>query len=63
MRKFGGTPKGPKKGPMRNLIDVRYGVSQVLPVKTELLRQDAPPMFLLQQEEAGHGSFIDRAAV
>ncbi len=35
----------------RNLIDVGYGVSQVLPVVTELLRQDAPQMFLLQQPE------------
>ena len=42
---------GPAKGPRRNLIDVGYGVSQVLPVVTELLRQDAPPMFLLQQPE------------
>ena len=39
------------KGPPRNLIDVGYGVSQVLPVVTELLRADAPPMFLLQQPE------------
>ena len=39
------------KGPHRNLIDVGYGVSQVLPIATELLRQDAPPMFLLQQPE------------
>lgn len=39
------------KGPLRNLIDVGYGVSQVLPVVTELLRADAPPMFLLQQPE------------
>ena len=39
------------KGPPRNLIDVGYGVSQVLPVVTELLRTDAPPMFLLQQPE------------
>lgn len=42
---------GPTKGPQRNLIDVGYGVSQVLPVVTELLRQDAPEMFLLQQPE------------
>lgn len=42
---------GPAKGPQRNLIDVGYGVSQVLPVVTELLRQDAPRMFLLQQPE------------
>ena len=39
------------KGPQRNLIDVGYGVSQVLPVVTELLREDAPPLFLLQQPE------------
>ncbi len=39
------------KGPPRNLIDVGYGVSQVLPLITELLRPDAPSMFLLQQPE------------
>ena len=39
------------KGPRRNLIDVGYGVSHVLPVITELLRDDAPPVFLLQQPE------------
>ena len=39
------------KGPQRNVIDVGYGVSQVLPIVTELLRQDAPEMFLLQQPE------------
>ena len=33
------------------MIDVGYGVSQVLPVITELLRGDAPPVFLLQQPE------------
>ena len=42
---------GKRKGPKRNLIDVGYGVSQVLPVITELLRPDAPPLFLLQQPE------------
>ena len=42
---------GRRKGPQRNLIDVGYGVSQVLPVVTELLRPDAPPLFLLQQPE------------
>ena len=47
VRKFAGGLKGPP----RNLIDVGYGVSQVLPVITELLRVDAPPMFLLQQPE------------
>lgn len=39
------------KGPWRNVTDVGYGVSQVLPVITELLRPDAPSMFLLQQPE------------
>ncbi len=47
IRKYGSRTKGPQ----RNLIDVGYGVSQVLPVITELLRPDAPPMFLLQQPE------------
>ena len=47
IRKFGSKARGPK----RNLIDVGYGVSQVLPVITELLRSDAPPLFLLQQPE------------
>ena len=47
IRKF----EGGLKGPRRNLIDVGYGVSQVLPVVTELLREDAPDMFLLQQPE------------
>ena len=50
VRKFSGKQK---KGPRRNLIDVGYGVSQVLPVITELLREEenAPPIFLLQQPE------------
>ena len=39
------------KGPLRNLIDVGYGVSQVLPVITELFRDSVTPMFLLQQPE------------
>ena len=47
IRKFGRKSKGPH----RNLIDVGYGVSQALPVITELLRRDAPPIFLLQQPE------------
>ena len=42
---------GRRMGPQRNLIDVGYGVSQVLPVVTELLRPDASPLFLLQQPE------------
>ena len=47
VRKFGGKLKGPK----RNVIDMGYGVSQVLPLITELLRKKAPPIFLLQQPE------------
>ena len=40
-----------KNGGDRNLIDVGYGVSQVLPVLAELFRQDSPSMFLFQQPE------------
>lgn len=47
IRKFGDKAKGP----WRNLIDVGYGISQVLPVVTDLLRDRATPMFLLQQPE------------
>ena len=47
VRKFGRRARGP----LRNLIDVGYGVSQVLPVITELFRDDTTPMFLLQQPE------------
>ncbi len=40
------------KGPFRNLIDVGYGVSQVLPVVTELMASSAPTdLYLLQQPE------------
>ena len=34
-----------------NLVDVGYGVSQVLPLITELLRDNGPQLFLLQQPE------------
>ncbi len=47
VRKFGDGAKGP----FRNLADVGYGVSQVLPVATELLRSDGPGTVLLQQPE------------
>ena len=47
VRKFGKR----RKGPWRNLIDAGYGVSQALPLLTELLRPDSPTMFLLQQPE------------
>ena len=40
-----------RKGPQRNLVDVGYGVSQVLPLATELLRTDGSNMLLLQQPE------------
>ena len=50
VRKSGVRAKSPK-GPLRNLIDMGYGVSQVLPVITELLQEEASPMFLLQQPE------------
>lgn len=39
------------KGPFRNLIDVGYGISQVLPVVTEMLKESAPSTLLLQQPE------------
>ena len=42
---------GGLKGPPRNLIDVGYGVSQVLPVIFELLRKEGPRLLLLQQPE------------
>lgn len=45
VRKF----TGRRKGPWRNLVDVGYGVSQALPVITELFHQDAAPLLLLQQ--------------
>ena len=48
VRKFG--TRG-RKGPRRNLMDVGFGVSQVLPVLAALFRADGPPMFLLQQPE------------
>ena len=48
VRKFGGG----LKGPLRNLADVGYGVSQALPLITEILREGgARDMFLLQQPE------------
>ena len=34
-----------------NLADVGYGVSQVLPIVTDLLREDGPPMMILQEPE------------
>ncbi len=40
-----------RKGPHRNLVDMGYGISQVLPILTEVLRDDGPETFLLQQPE------------
>ena len=40
-----------RKGLYRNLIDVGYGVSQVLPILLELLRDTPPSILLLQQPE------------
>ncbi|MDE2684523.1 MAG: AAA family ATPase [Chloroflexota bacterium] len=51
VRKHSGPKYRRRKGPWRNLIDVGYGVSQALPVLTELLRPDGPTTFLLQQPE------------
>ena len=51
VRKFSGPRSRVLKGRPRNLIDVGYGVSQILPIATELLRGDNPRIFLLQQPE------------
>lgn len=40
-----------RRDSFRNLTEVGYGVSQILPMATELLRDDNPPMMLLQQPE------------
>lgn len=48
VRKFGSRGR---KGLRRNLMDVGFGVSQVLPVLAALFRVDGPSMFLLQQPE------------
>ena len=49
VRKFGSKVKGPR----RNLVDVGYGVSQVLPLLTDthFVQQAPSSMFLLQQPE------------
>ena len=48
VRKFG---KRGRKGLKRNLMDVGFGVSQVLPALAALFQANGPPMFLLQQPE------------
>ena len=40
-----------RKGAKRNLIDVGYGVSQILPVLAEVFRSDGSQALLLQQPE------------
>ena len=40
-----------ENGDRRNLIDVGYGISQILPVIYELFRDGGPPIFLFQQPE------------
>ena len=47
VRKF----EGKRKGLWHNLVDVGYGISQVLPIVTEMLRADAATLFLFQQPE------------
>lgn len=39
------------RGPRRNLIDVGYGVSQILPILVEVLTQPTGSTFLIQQPE------------
>ena len=40
-----------KIGPWRNLADVGYGVSQILPILTQIFDGNNPDIFLLQQPE------------
>ena len=47
VRKYSGKLRGPR----RNLIDVGYGVSQVLPVMVEILRKETARLLLFQQPE------------
>ena len=51
VRKHSGPKSRRRKGLWRNFADVGYGVSQVLPVLTELFRLDGTQKFLLQQPE------------
>ena len=47
-----GSSDGVSRGRWHNVMDVGYGVSQALPVITELFRDEKTPMFLLQHPEA-----------
>ena len=40
-----------RKGPLHSLADMGYGVSQILPLAAELLRDDSPRTLLVQQPE------------
>ena len=51
VRKHSGPKSRRRKGPWRNVVDVGYGISQALPILTELLRPDGSTMFLFQQPE------------
>ncbi len=51
VRKFSGPKYRRRKGPWRNLVDVGYGVSQALPLLTELMESEVSTLFLLQQPE------------
>lgn len=51
VRKHSGPKSRRRKGPWRNLIDVGYGVSQALPLLTELMESEVSTLFLLQQPE------------
>lgn len=44
-------PSGVRSSTQFNLADMGYGVSQVLPIVTELLRDDGPPTMMLQEPE------------
>ena len=50
VKEYDGPGSGSERA-YRNLTDVGYGVSQVLPILIELFRLDAPDTFLLQQPE------------
>lgn len=47
VRKFGKKLKGPK----RNIVDMGYGISQVLPIVAQLIITKRPSVFLVQQPE------------
>ena len=46
-----GRQKGAQNGELQNLIDVGFGVSQILPILIELFQPDSSRMVLLQQPE------------